>query len=68
MYVSKIFKMIRGNFYSRLSNRELFGTNINFLIVAWRGFSGNKGKPSEAGLYKDAQSAVEWLKSKEIIY
>ena len=31
MYVSKI---IRGNFYSRLSNRELFGTNINFLIVA----------------------------------
>ena len=21
--------------------------NVNFLIIAWRGFSGNKGKPSE---------------------
>ena len=24
--------------------------NINFLIIAWRGFSGNNGKPSEEGL------------------
>ena len=38
--------------------------NVNFLIIAWRGFSGNKGKPSEIGLYKDAESAVKWLKSK----
>ena len=37
--------------------------NVNFLIIAWRGFSGNKGKPSEIGLYKDAESAVKWLKS-----
>ena len=28
--------------------------DINFLIVAYRGFSGNKGKPTEAGLYEDA--------------
>ena len=26
---------------------------VNFLIIAWRGFSGNKGKPSEKGLYID---------------
>jgi len=38
--------------------------NVNFLIIAWRGFSGNKGKPSETGLYRDAESAVKWLKSK----
>ena len=38
--------------------------NVNFLIIAWRGFSGNKGKPSEIGLYRDAESAVKWLKSK----
>ena len=27
--------------------------DVNFLIIAWRGFSGNKGKPSEEGLYED---------------
>ena len=40
--------------------------NINFLIIAWRGFSGNKGKPTEKGLYEDARSAVRWLASKGI--
>ena len=40
--------------------------NVNFLLVSWRGFSGNKGKPTEKGLYEDAKSAVEWLKSKGI--
>ena len=34
---------------------------LNFLIVSWRGFSGNKGEPTEKGLYKDAKSAVLWL-------
>jgi len=40
--------------------------NINFLIIAWRGFSGNEGKPNEKGLYDDASSAVKWLKSKGV--
>jgi uncharacterized protein len=40
--------------------------NINFLIVAWRGFSGNKGKPTEEGLYEDAKSAIRWLKNKGV--
>ena len=40
--------------------------NINFLLVAWRGFSGNKGTPTEKGLYEDAESAVRWLKSKGV--
>jgi len=35
--------------------------DVNFLIISWRGFSGNKGKPTEQGLYKDARSAVKWL-------
>ena len=38
--------------------------NVNFLIIAWRGFSGNKGKPNEMGLYEDAESAIKWLKIK----
>ena len=38
--------------------------NINFLIISWRGFSGNLGKPSERGLYEDGKSAINWLKRK----
>ena len=38
--------------------------DINFLIISWRGFSGNLGKPSEKGLYEDGESAINWLKRK----
>ena len=40
--------------------------NVNFLIIAWRGFSGNKGKPNEKGLYEDAKAAIKWLRTKGI--
>jgi fermentation-respiration switch protein FrsA (DUF1100 family) len=40
--------------------------NINFLIIAWRGFNDNKGEPTEKGLYEDARSAVRWLNSKGV--
>ena len=40
--------------------------NVNFLIIAWRGFSGNKGKPNEMGLYEDAKSAIKWLRTKGV--
>ena len=40
--------------------------NVNFLIIAWRGFSGNEGKPKEMGLYEDADSSIKWLKMKDI--
>ena len=40
--------------------------NVNFLIIAWRGFSGNKGKPSEKGLYEDGMSAINWLLKKGV--
>ena len=40
--------------------------NINFLIIAWRGFSGNDGKPSEQGLYIDGKSAINWLTEKGV--
>tara|TARA_B100001758_G_scaffold235893_1_gene236415 strand:+ start:166 stop:981 length:816 start_codon:yes stop_codon:yes gene_type:complete len=39
---------------------------INFLIISWRGFSGNDGKPTEEGLYKDARGAVKWLLNKGV--
>ena len=40
--------------------------DINFLIIAWRGYSGSIGKPTEFGLYQDAKSAVNWLNLKGI--
>ena len=40
--------------------------NVNFLIIAWRGFSGNEGKPTENNLYIDGIGAIEWLKKKGI--
>jgi len=46
---------------------HLKNLNINFLIIAWRGFSGNKGKPNELGLYRDAESAIKWLQLKGVI-
>ena len=50
----------------KLDNRvyklnELSKLNINYLIIAYRGFSGNTGSPSENGLYEDANSAKVWL-------
>ena len=41
---------------------DLSKLNLNYLIVAYRGFSGNKGNPTEEGLYEDARSAIKWLK------
>tara|TARA_B100000575_G_scaffold238347_1_gene200660 strand:+ start:1583 stop:2389 length:807 start_codon:yes stop_codon:yes gene_type:complete len=61
----------------KLDNRvyklnELSKLDLNYLIIAYRGFSGNEGKPTEDGLYKDAKSAKIWLnnngvKDKDII-
>ena len=40
--------------------------NVNFLLVSWRGFSGNKGEPTEKNLYEDSASALRWLKNKGV--
>jgi len=45
---------------------ELSKFDVNFLIVAYRGFSNNQGKPNEEGLYEDAKSSLDWLKSKGV--
>ena len=31
------------------------------LLLAWRGYSGNKGKPTEFNLYHDAESSFKWI-------
>ena len=55
----------------KLDNRiyklnEFANLNLNYLIFAYRGFSGNEGKPSEQGIYKDAKAAKEWLNSNNV--
>ncbi len=37
---------------------ELNKFNVNILIISWRGFSGNPGKPTEENLYNDARKSV----------
>ena len=56
-----------GNLDNRIDKLNFLGNmDINFLIISWRGYSGNPGKPSEAGLYKDALGSIEWLNKKGI--
>ena len=33
------------------------------LLLAYRGYSGNAGSPSEQGLYADARAALDWLQA-----
>ena len=52
-----------GNLDNRIYKLNYFkNMDVNFLIIAWRGFSGNEGKPSEEGLYEDGRSTINWLK------
>ena len=38
--------------------RKLVGSGANVLAMAYRGYSGNKGNPSESALKKDADSII----------
>ena len=52
-----------GNLSNRIYKLNLIKDfDINFLIVAYRGFSGNEGKPTEEGLYQDARDGFKMVK------
>jgi fermentation-respiration switch protein FrsA (DUF1100 family) len=66
----KTLVIFHGN-AGHLSNRiyklnELYKLDINILLISWRGFSGNKGSPTEQNLYKDAEATIKWLNEQEI--
>ena len=43
-----------GNLFNRVHKLNvLHELDINILIISWRSFSGNLGKPTENGFYKD---------------
>jgi len=35
--------------------------NWSVLLVSWRGYSGNKGNPSEKNLYLDGEASLRWI-------
>ena len=56
-----------GNLENRIYKLKHFkDLDVNFLIIDWRGVSGNDGKPAENNLYSDGNSAMEWLKKKGV--
>lgn len=51
-----------GNMYGRMPEcQTLFTYGYNVLIVSYRGYSKSDGRPSEKGVYIDAESSVEYL-------
>lgn len=56
-----------GNISGRIEKAKFFyDLNCNFFIFDYRGFGKSKGKPTENNLYKDADSAYNFLLSKNI--
>lgn len=46
--------------------RYFIDEGVGVLLVGYRGFGGNPGKPTEAGIYADAKAAAEFLITKGI--
>ena len=56
-----------GNLFNRSYKLNKFNElDLNVLIISWRSFSGNLGKPNETNLYGDAKKAVKWLNDKGV--
>lgn len=55
-----------GNIGDRLDKIRLFHRmGLNVLIMDYRGYGKSRGRPSEAGIYKDAAAAYDYLRSRE---
>lgn len=51
-----------GNISHRLDSLKIFHQlRLNVLIYDYRGYGRSSGKPSEAGVYRDAEAALEWM-------
>jgi fermentation-respiration switch protein FrsA (DUF1100 family) len=51
-----------GNMYDRMPEcKKMFNFGYNVFIVSYRGFSKSEGRPSEKGVYTDAESALAYL-------
>lgn len=51
-----------GNFAHRAAKVAPFlGRGLGVMLAGYRGYNGNPGAPTEAGLYADGRAAVAWL-------
>lgn len=51
-----------GNIGGRMSlGREFMDAGLGLLLLEYRGYGGNKGSPTEQGLYEDARTAMRFL-------
>ena len=41
--------------------RRIADRGVGFLAIGYRGYDGSTGRPTEAGLHRDAAAAYEWL-------
>ena len=41
--------------------------NMGVFLLAYRGYSGSDGSPSEQGLYTDARAALDWLNANGVV-
>ena len=41
--------------------KKYIDKNWSVLLVSWRGFGGNLGKPSEKNLYEDGNAVLSWI-------
>lgn len=56
-----------GNIADRLFKIASFaGEGWGVLLVGYRGYGGNPGKPTESGLYADARAALDFLRARGI--
>ena len=62
--------MFHGNASSlrgeRYRLKYFMDASMGALMVAYRGYSGNPGSPTEEGLYADARAALDWLEARGI--
>lgn len=52
--------------YRAFKMRPYLDQGWGVLLVSWRGYGGNSGSPTEAGLYDDGRAAVRFLADKGI--
>jgi fermentation-respiration switch protein FrsA (DUF1100 family) len=53
-----------GNISHRLGKAlDFVNSGYGVLLVEYRGYGGNPGEPSEAGLYRDAHAYLKWLRA-----
>ena len=56
-----------GHFGDRLDKvRPYLAAGFGVLLAGYRGYGGNPGKPSEAGLYADGRAALAWLRARGV--